>query len=376
VLADPLGSGVAVVDEDGLLLHQTRFKPFGAPDGNPYHAPNTANEPQLRRLFAGHSEQKETQLTYMNARWHDPETGIFLSVDPVAASASDPQSLNGYAYARNNPVNLTDPNGMCVSIFLCGMVTTGGSWVTNARTTATTSTLQITIGGVQTGAGTLTEIAVNRQSLGLVDGAVTATAAAQGFSQAMGGSGGLASFGNVVGGVVGLIIGQNFGAAWMNALFGPWIPGPWTTMVPKSVQGTLNDVRATTNQIAPDAKDNGMKAWHAGSNAALAQQFGLIAAPLIIALGLYHESPFDFGSFQAEQGQGSVNHLLDSIGDIGANVFGLGIGYALPRGTAISAAIFLGNYIPGPGDNALDMGGTGTYAGHPSAAWSTGPQYR
>ena len=48
----------------------------------------------------------------MQARWQDPETGMFLSVDPVVADVADPQSTNGYRYARNNPVNATDPTGM------------------------------------------------------------------------------------------------------------------------------------------------------------------------------------------------------------------------------------------------------------------------
>ncbi len=43
----------------------------------------------------------------------DPVAGTFLSIDPIVPSNSDPQSLNAYAYGRNNPVNLTDPTGTC-----------------------------------------------------------------------------------------------------------------------------------------------------------------------------------------------------------------------------------------------------------------------
>jgi hypothetical protein len=42
--------------------------------------------------------------------------GSFLSADPVGGDLGDPQTLNRYAYVRNNPLNATDPSGMsCVS---------------------------------------------------------------------------------------------------------------------------------------------------------------------------------------------------------------------------------------------------------------------
>ncbi len=41
-----------------------------------------------------------------------PKTGRFIGRDPVAGSTASPQSLNGYAYASNNPVMRSDPSGM------------------------------------------------------------------------------------------------------------------------------------------------------------------------------------------------------------------------------------------------------------------------
>ncbi len=116
VLSDALGSGLAVLDETGLLLHQTRFEPFGGVDEGEYHA---ASDLAPRRYFAGHPEQAETGLHYMNARWLDPETGTFLSVDPVVRDAANPQSLNGYAYAENNPIAFNDPTGACLPVSPC-----------------------------------------------------------------------------------------------------------------------------------------------------------------------------------------------------------------------------------------------------------------
>jgi len=52
-----------------------------------------------------------TGLTDVGARTYDASTGRFLSVDPVL-DPGDPLQANGYAYADNNPVNLTDPTGL------------------------------------------------------------------------------------------------------------------------------------------------------------------------------------------------------------------------------------------------------------------------
>jgi hypothetical protein len=45
------------------------------------------------------------------ARFYINRFGRFSCVDPSLGSPGDPQSWNRYAYARNNPVNITDPSG-------------------------------------------------------------------------------------------------------------------------------------------------------------------------------------------------------------------------------------------------------------------------
>jgi RHS repeat-associated protein len=70
--------------------------------------------------FAGHPREPATALQYMRARWQNPTTGAFLSVDPMVPSISDPQSYNSYSYARNNPINLRDPTGMCPAALVGG----------------------------------------------------------------------------------------------------------------------------------------------------------------------------------------------------------------------------------------------------------------
>ena len=110
ILSDRLGSSVTEVDQDGAIVRQVRFRPFGGIDpGASYEAGLEPGTP--RRYYAGHPRQEETGLTYMKARWMDPETGTFLSVDPITR-LGDPQRMNGYSYANDNPVGIVDPTGM------------------------------------------------------------------------------------------------------------------------------------------------------------------------------------------------------------------------------------------------------------------------
>jgi RHS repeat-associated protein len=55
-----------------------------------------------------------TGLTQLGARSYDPDTGRFLSVDPLLV-VDDPQQLDGYSYAGNGPVNGSDPTGLARS---------------------------------------------------------------------------------------------------------------------------------------------------------------------------------------------------------------------------------------------------------------------
>jgi RHS repeat-associated protein len=50
----------------------------------------------------------ETGLQYLRARHYDPTTGQFLTRDPIEAITRSP-----YAYVQNNPINGTDPTGLC-----------------------------------------------------------------------------------------------------------------------------------------------------------------------------------------------------------------------------------------------------------------------
>jgi RHS repeat-associated protein len=48
----------------------------------------------------------ETGLIYMRARYYDPQTGQFLTRDPLETQTRQP-----YSYAGDSPTNYADPSG-------------------------------------------------------------------------------------------------------------------------------------------------------------------------------------------------------------------------------------------------------------------------
>ncbi|MBI3801738.1 MAG: RHS repeat-associated core domain-containing protein [Deltaproteobacteria bacterium] len=63
-------------------------------------------------LFVGEPRDQVTGLTYLRARYLDPQTGQFIAADPFLGSPEDPLSLHRYLYANANPVNFRDPSGL------------------------------------------------------------------------------------------------------------------------------------------------------------------------------------------------------------------------------------------------------------------------
>jgi RHS repeat-associated protein len=65
--------------------------------------------------FTGKERDSESGLDNFGARYDSSAMGRFMSSDPDNISGQmnpdDPQSWNGYSYARNNPLLYTDPNG-------------------------------------------------------------------------------------------------------------------------------------------------------------------------------------------------------------------------------------------------------------------------
>ncbi|MFB9392472.1 RHS repeat domain-containing protein [Streptomyces coeruleoprunus] len=65
------------------------------------------------KRFLGKTADDATGLTHVEAREYDPAIGQFISADPQL-SPDQQQSLNGYAYANNNPATMVDSTGLIV----------------------------------------------------------------------------------------------------------------------------------------------------------------------------------------------------------------------------------------------------------------------
>jgi RHS repeat-associated protein len=105
---DHLNSTRLITDKNGKVIRRYDYAPFGGAMGQP----NPSRGPFSNDIqFGGHRTDEETGLTYMGARYYDPELARFTSADTLVPDLTNPQSLNRYAYVYNNPISYTDPTG-------------------------------------------------------------------------------------------------------------------------------------------------------------------------------------------------------------------------------------------------------------------------
>ncbi|MDX5562731.1 ribonuclease domain-containing protein [Streptomyces sp. ID05-04B] len=160
---DHHGTASMTVDATTQAITRRYTKPFGESRGTtPPAWPDDKG-------FLGKPADTDTGLTHIGAREYDPATGRFLSVDPVLAP-DDHESLNGYAYANNTPVTMSDPTGLrplsgCEQGCSDGKGGTTRDWMTpsangwvyhSTRTYTQNLTYQTASGGKGTGTMTVT----------------------------------------------------------------------------------------------------------------------------------------------------------------------------------------------------------------------------
>ncbi|MFF1515595.1 ricin-type beta-trefoil lectin domain protein [Streptomyces sp. NPDC058305] len=129
LLTDQIGTATTAVDETSGQPFTRRFsKPFGETRGT-----QPSSWPNRRSYLRTGIDDAGTGLTHLGAREYDQSTGRFLSADPVI-DPSDPLQINGYAYADNNPVTKSDPDGLQPAVCWSGEVDcAGGQIVTKPK---------------------------------------------------------------------------------------------------------------------------------------------------------------------------------------------------------------------------------------------------
>ncbi len=143
---DHLSSVRFVTTSSGNLAESTAYASYGE---------RTNQAMTTAKGYIGERHDPETGLIYLNARYMDPKFGRFISPDdwdPI----KDGVGTNRYAYAENDPVNKSDPNGHNVAAFadavIGGIVDTYDVYSTFSDPEATATDKALSVGGYLAGA--------------------------------------------------------------------------------------------------------------------------------------------------------------------------------------------------------------------------------
>jgi len=97
--ADERGSVVAVTNSSGATLNVNGYDEYGIP--------STGNAGRFQ--YTGQTWLPELGMYYYKARIYSPTLGRFMQTDPIRYR----DGMNPYGYVRDNPVNASDPSGLC-----------------------------------------------------------------------------------------------------------------------------------------------------------------------------------------------------------------------------------------------------------------------
>ncbi|MES2627495.1 MAG: SpvB/TcaC N-terminal domain-containing protein [Bacteroidota bacterium] len=110
VFTDHLGSWNTVAREDGAVVQEQYYQPWGL-HTNAAGTVDTLRPLFCDRGFTGHEHLDAFGLINMNGRMYDPVLGKMLSPDRSLKDPLTTDNHNSYAYALNNPLKYTDPTG-------------------------------------------------------------------------------------------------------------------------------------------------------------------------------------------------------------------------------------------------------------------------
>ncbi len=103
-VADGHGSIRALLDGEGNITDRYSYDAFG-------NVLTRQGSTENDYRYTGEEYNELTGLYYLRARYMDPSTGTFISMDSYPGRMNDPVSLHRYLYANANPVMYTDLTG-------------------------------------------------------------------------------------------------------------------------------------------------------------------------------------------------------------------------------------------------------------------------
>ena len=103
-LYDGFDSVRMLTDSEGNVTDTYDFDAFG-------NLTDSTGDTENSYLYRGEQYDSFTGLYYLRARYMNPATGTFITMDEYAGSVFEPVSLHKYLYANSNPVMNSDPTG-------------------------------------------------------------------------------------------------------------------------------------------------------------------------------------------------------------------------------------------------------------------------
>ena len=116
LVADPLGSTVALVDATQTVTDTFIYWPYGEVNSRSGSTPTPF---QFIGEF-GYYCDGSTARTYVRARHLDVSKGIWMTTDPLGLAGGDG---NLYRYVGNSPVTMVDPSGLQAGAIIIGGMT-------------------------------------------------------------------------------------------------------------------------------------------------------------------------------------------------------------------------------------------------------------
>jgi RHS repeat-associated protein len=103
----------SITSQTGAWVQDVYFHPYGGIRWSQSGGNAISPTSSIRRTYTGQYDIGfwAGSLMHYNAWQYSPYLNRFIQPDTIVPEPGNPQALNRYSYAYNNPINLTDPSG-------------------------------------------------------------------------------------------------------------------------------------------------------------------------------------------------------------------------------------------------------------------------